>query len=605
MSERKSLVSSELAMESPKKNFELKVILILLLVFILVLITGIVTYNRFSNIVNGITAASRPDLRLVKARTLENDLTQLGNLVKTYTLTKDDAYLDRFVKTASLVEEQLNSLEKMNAGAEDKINIKELDSLISEKFFVLNELLYSQNQFRVQEALTKVIKNIEKTTTESSNERKIVAEETVDEKPKRKLLGWIKRKKENKKDGTEEEIIAPDVALIEVEDVNREIQTIRSEELNIENYLKDSELNLITIDNSLSLKISQFLDDFEALEQEKIKKAVQDAEYEANKTNTQIAIFCISVGLLLVFMAYLIINYVRKNNEYKIALKRSQLEAQKLAKTRERFLANMSHEIRTPLNGLIGMTGLLAETKLDPQQLQYLDTIRLSEEALLHHGRACDLIVMGQDGTPASSKTESGQLVDRVVLEAGRPVLVVPSAGRFEGPPEDVAVIRVPVSARMPGSRAASTWVSTAPPACRDSSRSRVMTSSEAKGSRVCHSTPRSRATMNSPRDTSGWRNPLTVLRCSKQPLSTGASARRRRTCSSSEGAAPAGALAAGAAPRAMPPSPARPRPSIEPLSRVRRFMPTPPGGPTAPAGRRSTSRGWPRRSPPGWCSRW
>lgn len=82
-------------------------------------------------------------------------------------------------------------------------------------------------------------------------------------------------------------------------------------------------------------------------------------------------------------MSLIIQDNYQKLVESNTQLAEATAQAEMATRAKSLFIANVSHEIRTPINGILGMTKILSQTNLEPEQKKYLGILQKSSDMLL------------------------------------------------------------------------------------------------------------------------------------------------------------------------------------------------------------------------------
>jgi CHASE3 domain sensor protein len=269
-------------------SFELKILGIMLIILGLVSIMGIYTYQRFSGIVKTISEETRPDMRLLTAKSLMNDISIAENSVKTFSLTKDTLYLNKFYASANNADTKMIALHEQNKRTgKASIDLDTLDELINGKFTILRNLLVMQDEFRVQQALDKVVFQLKKSTINPATIKEVEyegeeqeSEANIEKEDKPKRRGFLSRlfgrtAEEEIKDEPEpvEKILEPARQplpsinnQLTLREIHKGVQVVKREEKNIESAIKAQELELIMADKVISDRIRALLARFETAE---------------------------------------------------------------------------------------------------------------------------------------------------------------------------------------------------------------------------------------------------------------------------------------------------------------------------------------------------
>jgi len=362
-------------------KFEINFIIILITCFTLVILTGWFVNKKISSAVEKVNIRLSPDQRLMLMKDVNRDLLEAESKVYSFNLSKNRVYLLNFYKITNKTEKKIRKLK--NYAKNDPYyatQIDYLEKLVLEKYHLMVSLLSLQNDYRVNEAMGKVIEHIDQQNFRQKSEIPSTNNEEQEAKSK-KWFSIFNRKKNEENPKTE--IVEKG---IELNQFKKDISELKKQEGKKEILNNNIELKLIQEDKILSAKLSSLLSEMEINERKSIVEKTQQAKIAVVDAKLTIQIFSIVATILLIITSMVILRYIRKNNEYNSFLQQAKIDSDELANSKVKFISNLSHEIRTPLNAIIGFSEQLShqQSALTEQEHQQLSIIQKSAVHLSH-----------------------------------------------------------------------------------------------------------------------------------------------------------------------------------------------------------------------------
>lgn len=350
------------------KSIKYKVITGYLLLSAVAVISVWFVYNEIRHITAN-TRLSEENAKIIRVSNTIAALYSSEAIGRSAILTSEKKELEKYYTLTDSILNEIQQL-KSNADLPLKKKLTRVKQLISRKRNSITEIYSFRQEHPDDEYYTNSLAGLK------------TAKDSV----------WRNTKpvKSNKKDSWEklaQDLLAPtqydSLSKLVSEDTitiayERMLSSLRQKNLNKNSELYKKEQKMLRENRVISDEIRVILT---SIEKEFVKKTYQDIDETTNalnKTVNKLAWVGAGTFLLLIILAWVIIRDLGINQRYRKELELLNAENEELLRTKGMLMATVTHDLQTPLGSILGFQELLKNSGVNPQQKEYLNSIKES-----------------------------------------------------------------------------------------------------------------------------------------------------------------------------------------------------------------------------------